>query len=120
MDAGALIAVESGADLARIYVALAARGEIELATSSAVVAQVWRGGARRARLARLLASEVLHEAPLDQEASRRIGAMAAVSRRADVVDGHVALLAGDDGIVLTSDPNDIEGWGIPKARIVAT
>jgi predicted nucleic acid-binding protein len=121
LDAGALIAVERGEELVRLYLALAGRGELRLLTSSAVVAQVWRGGARQARLARLLASELAEEAALDSEASRRIGFLAAATGAEDVVDGHVALLARDeDAIVLTSDPEDLERWGVPKRRLVKT
>jgi hypothetical protein len=53
LDAGALIAIERGAVPVRGYVLLADRGHVALTTSAAVVAQVWRGGNRQARLARL-------------------------------------------------------------------
>jgi predicted nucleic acid-binding protein len=60
------------------------------------------------------------EQPLDSEASRRIGLLAAAAPGArDVVDGHVATIALDrDAIVLTSDPEDIARWGVPIANIV--
>jgi predicted nucleic acid-binding protein len=120
LDAGALIAFERGRPLVREYVLLAARGAITVATSSAVVAQVWRGGARQARLARLLRSEVLEEVALDQLASRRIGALAATTGATDVVDGHVALIAEDrDAIVVTSDASDLSRWGVARERMVA-
>jgi len=91
-----------------------------LTTSAAVVAQVWRGGSRQARLARLLASDLVSELALDSEASRRIGLLAAAASGArDVVDGHIAIIALDqDAIVLTSDPEDIARWGVPAANIV--
>lgn len=121
LDAGAFIAVERGDDLMRVYLPLAGKGEIELTTSAAAVAQVWRGGARQARLARLLASELVRKVALDDEASRRIGALAAVTGGVDVVDGHIAVLASShDAIVLTSDPGDIERWGVARERIVVT
>jgi hypothetical protein len=35
------------------------------------------------------------------------------------VDGHVALIALDrETVILTSDPKDIAGWGVPDGRIV--
>jgi predicted nucleic acid-binding protein len=120
LDAGALIAVERGSPAVRGYVLLADRGHATLTTSSAVVAQVWRGGSRQARLARLLASDLMTELALDSEASRRIGALAASATGArDVVDGHVAIIALDqDGVVLTSDPEDIARWGVPGGNII--
>ena len=121
LDAGALIALDRGAPAVRGYVLLADRGHAALATSSAVVAQVWRGGNRQARLARLLASNLVTELALDAETSRRIGVLAAAAPGArDVVDGHVAIIALDrDAVVLTSDPDDIVRWGVPAANIVS-
>lgn len=120
LDPGALIALERGSPPVRGYVLLADRRHVALTTSAAVVAQVWRGGSRQARLARLLASGLVTEQPLDSEASRRIGLLAAAAPGArDVVDGHVATIALDrDAIVLTSDPEDIARWGVPIANIV--
>ena len=119
LDAGALIGVDRGSASVRAYVLLADRGKVELSTSSAVVAQVWRGGARQARLARFLASDLIAEEALDPDAGRRIGALAAAVGSTDVVDGHVALMAIEhDAVVLTSDPADIARWGVPDARIV--
>ena len=120
LDTGAFVALERGSTPVRGYVLLADRGHVELATSAAVVAQVWRGGNRQARLARLLASNLVTELALDAEASRRIGALAAAAPGArDVVDGHVATIAIDrDAVVLTSDPEDIARWGVPAANIV--
>jgi len=121
LDAGAFIALERGSSPVRGFVLLADRGHLNLATSAAVVAQIWRGGNRQARLARLLASDIVTELPLDSEASRRIGVLAAAAPGArDVVDGHVAVIALDrDAVVLTSDPGDIARWGVPAAKIVS-
>jgi predicted nucleic acid-binding protein len=103
----------------RGYVLLADRAKVTLSTSSAVVAQVWRGGSRRARLARFLASDLVTEIALDRDASRRIGMLAATVGSKDVVDGHVAIIALEhDALVLTSDPEDIARWGVPDERIV--
>jgi predicted nucleic acid-binding protein len=120
LDAGAFIALERGSSPVRGFVLLADRGHVTLATSAAVVAQIWRGGNRQARLARLLASDLVTELPLDSEASRRIGMLAAAAPGArDVVDGHVAVIALDrDAVVLTSDPEDVARWGVPTTSIV--
>ena len=118
-DAGAFIGFERGLSLVRQYVVLATRAEVDIATSAAVIAQVWRGGARQARLARLLRSELLEEVPLDADASRRIGAMAAVTRAKDVVDGHVAAIALErDAVLLTSDVDDLLLWGVTAERVI--
>jgi hypothetical protein len=119
LDAGALIAVDKGLATIRGYVLLADRAKVALSTSSAVVAQVWRGGGRQARLARFLGSDLVTEIPLDPDAGRRIGVLAAAVGSRDVVDGHVAIIALDrDAVVLTSDPHDIARWGVPDERIV--
>ncbi|MGI8817396.1 MAG: hypothetical protein ACR2G2_19505 [Pseudonocardia sp.] len=79
---------------------------------------MWRGGARQARLARLLASGAIDERPLDPHAARRIGLLAADTGRSDVVDGHVAALSlAPRTRVLTSDPDDLLGWGVPADAI---
>src|SRR4051812_49684849 len=118
-DAGALMGLDRGAASVRGYVLLADRGIVALATSSAAVAQVWRGGTRQARLSRFLSSDLVVELPLDPEASRRIGALAAAVGSKDVVDGHVAIIALDrEAVVLTSDPADIARWGVPAELIV--
>lgn len=118
-DAGALIALDRGLATVRGYVLLADRSLVALSTSSAVIAQVWRGGGRQARLARFLNSDLVTEHPLDREASRRIGILAAAVGSKDVVDGHLAMMALDlDAIVLTSDPDDLARWGVPNAKIV--
>jgi predicted nucleic acid-binding protein len=119
LDAGALIGLDRGLASVRGYILLADRDKAALSTSSAVVAQVWRGGGRQARLARFLGSDLVTEVALDTEAGRRIGVLAAAVGSKDVVDGHVALIALDrDAVVLTSDPEDIARWGVPEARIV--
>lgn len=119
LDAGALIVLERGSEDVRGYVLVANHGKAQLFTSSGVVAQVWRGGARQARLSRLLASDLLTEVSLGPEAARRIGILAAAAGLRDVVDGHVAAIALErDAVVLTSDPDDISRWGVPSARII--
>ncbi len=120
LDAGALIAIERGDQRARAYVFLAEQGHVALATSAAVVAQVWRGGARQVRLARLLGSDLVAEVPLDALASRRIGAIAAALGASDVSDGHVAVIALErDAVVVTSDADDIARWGVARDKLVA-
>jgi predicted nucleic acid-binding protein len=119
LDAGALIALERGQHDARSMVLLAEQGMVVLVTSCAAVAQVWRGGGRQVRIARVLASGLVAEVPLDSAASRRIGVLAATRKVTDVVDGHIAALALErDAVVMTSDPEDIARWGVLPSRIL--
>jgi predicted nucleic acid-binding protein len=119
LDAGALIALERGDVIVRGYVRLAERGHVALTTSSAVVAQVWRGGARQARLSRFLNSDLVGEESLAASTSRRIGVLAAATGAVDVVDGHVAIIALErDALIVTSDPDDLRRWGIAEDRII--
>ena len=106
-DIGALLKAE--VDDRRIWVRhrelLAAR---QVPTVPApVVAQAWRGGARQARLARLLSGCDVE--PLDDAAARRTGALLSAAGTADIIDAFVvegALRRRD--VVVTSDRSDIE------------
>lgn len=119
LDAGAFVAWERNDKRVRALVQLAEAGGIALRTSSGVVAQVWRGGSRQARLARLLGSGIVEERPLDPTAARQVGLLAREVGAIDVVDGHVANLAMKPGArVLTSDVADLHAWGIPTEAII--
>ncbi len=120
VDAGVLIAVDRGEERARVILTAARRAGQPLHTSEAVVAQVWRDGARQARLATVLKALAIH--PLDD--GRAVGALLAASDRDDVVDAHVALLgAGLTQRVLTSDPDDLRAiatsMGAARPEIIA-
>jgi hypothetical protein len=118
LDAGALIAYDRGDHVMRAVVDAAMRLDRDLHTSAAVVAQVWRGGARQARLARLLSAEVITLHALDDEIAPSIGVRCAQSEVADVVDAHIAVLAdATHGTVLTSYPDDLAQLGVPTDRI---
>jgi hypothetical protein len=105
LDAGALVAVERRDRFVGSMLRLAQHDARPVVTSGAVVAQVWRGGGRQALVARLLAG--VRVAPLDLHAGRQVGGLLAQTRTSDVVDGHVAHLAVDGAVVLTSDPDDL-------------
>jgi hypothetical protein len=118
-DAGAFVAWERNDKRVRALVQLAETGDITLRTSSGVVAQVWRGGPRQARLARLLGSGVVDERPLDAAAARQVGLRAGEVGGTDVIDGHVASLAMNRvARVVTSDGDDIRAWGVSAERII--
>lgn len=106
LDAGALIAADRGEARLTALLAVAAARREPVRVPTSVVAQVWRDGARQARLSRLLAA--ISEVPLDDRRARRVGELLRTAGSSDVVDGAVIELAGDRDVVLTSDPADLE------------
>lgn len=85
---------------------------------AAVVAQVWREGARQARLARLLRARGLAVQELDLDEARACGVLCGRSSTSDVVDASVALLARrHSAVVVTSDPDDLRRLD-PDLRLV--
>jgi hypothetical protein len=71
-----------------------------------VVWQVWRDGARQARLARLLRGCEVES--VDEPIARAAGQLLGRSRTADGVDAVVVLCAARrGGVVYTSDPDDL-------------
>ena len=110
-DAGAFLALERhDRELWSLFKATKRR-EQPPATHGGVVGQVWRGGARQARLAVALKSTLV--VALDDAMGRRAGELLAASGTADVIDAGVALLASDGDAIYTSDPDDL-------AHLVAT
>jgi hypothetical protein len=108
LDAGALIALERRNSRMFALVEAAAKNRIELILPSAVLAQVWRDGAKQALLARVLGNPGMLEAPLHHGEAKQIGLLLCSSKTSDVVDAHVALLADRLAApVITSDPRDL-------------
>lgn len=108
LDAGALIAYERRDPRVAALMEVAAEHRIEMILPSAVLAQVWRDGARQAILSRMLRNPGLVEAPLHHADAKRAGELLRDSSTADVVDAHVAVIAGRLRVpVITSDPDDI-------------
>ncbi|MGH8934469.1 MAG: hypothetical protein ACRDZO_28515 [Egibacteraceae bacterium] len=105
LDAGALIGVERRDRRVRTILRAAEANNIEVRTSAAAVAQVWRDGARQAHLARTLTG--VATVRLDLASGKRVGTLLGASRTHDIVDGHVASLVSDGDQVLTSDPDDL-------------
>ena len=106
LDAGALIGIERADRRVAGLIALARRAESDLITPAPVVGQVWRDGARQARLARAL--DVIDVRDVSLADAQAAGALLRASGTADVVDALVALLAMPGDQVLTSDTNDLE------------
>ena len=114
LDAGGLIAIDRQDRAVGAMLRVVQQERLPVRTSAAVVAQVWRSGARQANLARVLAG--VDTVPLDSRIGRSVGEVLARSRTADVVDGHLGLIVAADDVVLTSDPDDIKK--ILRARSV--
>jgi hypothetical protein len=105
LDAGALIAIERADRRILKLLDRAQRDRVALRTSAAVVAQVWRDGARQARVSSILRAVL--EVPLDHRRARAIGVVLAAARHDDVVDGSIVDVSVDGDLLVTSDPDDI-------------
>jgi hypothetical protein len=116
LDAGALIKIGERDRNLGAMLRVAAQHNLPVRTSAAVVAQVWRDGAKQANLARILAGTREHE--LDHAAARRIGGLLRASNTADVVDAHVALLTNAGDTVITSDKPDLD-WLLDALQVKA-
>lgn len=113
LDTGVLISVDREEERARVFLTAAARTSEPLHTSEGVVAQVWRDGARQARLAAVLKGVSIHA--LDD--GRAVGSLLARSGGSDVVDAHVVLLgAALTQRVLTGDTKDLTAIAAPLGR----
>ena len=89
LDAGFLISIDRDEEPARALVTALQRRRIALHTTDPVVGQVWRNGARQARLSAFLKTVEVH--PLDD--GRAVGLLLARSGTSDVVDAHLVVLA---------------------------
>ncbi len=104
-DAGGLIAIDRGERAVGVLLAVAAEAGVEVRTSAACVAQVWRDPSRQAKLTRALRGAV--EYSLDPATARQCGRLLAHASASDVVDAALALLVEDGDTVVTSDPGDV-------------
>jgi hypothetical protein len=109
LDAGALLGVDKGDEDVRALIRTAREMRLPLAVPAGALGQVWRDGARQARLAGFLRTSNGPElVPLDGRAARSAGELCGRAGTADVIDASVVLCArvrGHD--VVTSDPRDI-------------
>lgn len=105
LDAGALLALERGSTEVRAVLRDAAARGVVARTHGGVVGQVWRGGARQARLS--IGLRGVEVVPLDEALGRDAGTLLAVAGTSDVIDAAVVLLAEDGDAIITSDPGDI-------------
>lgn len=119
LDAGALIAYGRGSRTAQAFIERAYRRSDDVRTTTAIVAQVWRGDPRQARLARLLRG--VDERELTCGQARLVGRLLRHAGTADVVDGTLVDIANDGDEVLTSDPGDISRLAAAaRKRLIVT
>lgn len=113
LDAGALISLERGSEMMLALAEYAERRGDGPVIPASVLAQVWRGGPKSARLAKLL--KVAEVDSLDEDRGREVGERLGARESTDVVDAHVVCCAVErEAIVLTSDPSDIEALSGPE------
>lgn len=108
LDTGALLAIERGSKrMTALLQRITERGT-SISVPAGVVAQAWRGGARQARLARLLSAVETEIVPLTAATARAIGVVCGHTGVADVVDVSVVLCARERGdTIVTSDRADL-------------
>ncbi len=105
LDAGALIALERNDREMWAALKVAALSSSDVVVPSAALAQVWRGTASQAQLAKALRHCVI--ASFD-ELARAVGELCGNAKTADVCDAQVAIVAAARADVLyTSDPGDM-------------
>lgn len=75
LDTGALIALEAGRPRMVALVETAMRSRSLLSIPAGVLAQAWRGGARQARIARLLRSTTTEIVALDRSEALQVGVL---------------------------------------------
>ncbi len=115
LDTGFLIAVDRGERAAQEFLTAALAHETPLTTSHPVVAQVWRDGARQARLARFLQSVIV----VAFDDGPEVGNLLARSGTTDVVDAHLVVVAvRRSEPILTGDVHDLESLiaALPERR----
>lgn len=105
LDAGALVAFEKGDRTVRAFLQHSQRTGVDVRTTTSVVAQVWRDGARQARLVVLLRGVL--EIELTRAECRRVGTLLGRCGATDVPDASVVAAAVDGDEILTSEPHDI-------------
>jgi hypothetical protein len=104
LDAGFLISVDRGERAAQEFLTAALVHETPLTTTHPVIAEVWRDGARQARLARFLQSVVA----VVFDDGPEVGHLLARSGTSDVVDAHLVVVAvRRSEPILTGDMHDM-------------
>jgi predicted nucleic acid-binding protein len=117
LDAGALIAYERGEfEIRRILKTAFGRG-VTPTIPAVVLAEVWRGDRKDARVAWLL--KACNVEPLDEQRARAAGALRRNTAGAGTVDACVAAGVRERGdAIATSDPDDMRRLLGPRGTIL--
>jgi hypothetical protein len=116
LDAGALIAFERAEKRIAAFLDEVIEEGDEILIPASALAQVWRGGPRSARLARLIAGS--ESDPLDEARAKEVGERLGAHTATDIADAHVVCCAIDqDAILVTSDPEDMKTLTEPRERL---
>lgn len=108
LDAGALIAVERDDRDTAAVIEVARQEHRSVVVPAAVVGQVWRGGVRQVKLARLLNARGVLVEPLTDIGARAAGVLCGAAGTADVIDASVVLAARRHrATVISSDRADL-------------
>jgi len=117
LDAGALIAFERSEERIDAFLNEAIEDGDEILIPASALAQVWRGGPRSARLARLIAGSKSDF--LDEARAKEVGERLGHRDKDDIADAHVVCCALDrDADLVTSDPEDMEALTEPNEHLV--
>lgn len=118
LDAGALIAYERGDERVREILAVAyARGLVPT-IPAIVLAEVWRGDARDARVARLLKASSIET--VDERLARTAGSLRRRTPGSGTIDACVAVgVRRRRDAIATSDPDDMRTLLGPGFTILA-
>lgn len=117
LDAGALIAYERGEERVREILAVAYVRGLVPTIPAVALAEVWRGDAKDARVARLLKACSIET--LDERMARAAGHLRRATRGADTIDACVAVGVSQRGdAVATSDPDDLRRLLGPRFTIL--
>jgi hypothetical protein len=116
LDTGALIAVERNDRAMWRRLKDAWLRQDPPRTHGGIVGQVWRDGARQARLAAVLPG--LDVRPLNLALGQAAGELLGSARQRDTIDAALVLLALDGDDIVTSDPDDLESLARALGRQV--
>jgi hypothetical protein len=108
LDSGAIIASERNDAMLAAVLKAARKDRTPILVPATVVAESWRGASAHARTAHLFGS-VDGFPELNEQTARRVGALLAISRTAEIVDGSVVAIAIAlrPATIVTSDVDDI-------------
>jgi predicted nucleic acid-binding protein len=117
LDAGALIAYERGEDEIRWIITTAFDRGVTPTVPAVVLAEVWRGDRKDARVAWLLKACIVE--PLDEQRARAAGKLRRSTAGAGAVDACIAVGVRERGdAIATSDPDDMRRLLGPRFTIL--